>query len=260
MRNPASLALAFACMSLALHAGAQEEKGRAIQAEANRLDSGYQNSAHDVLMILRNAQGEESTREFSFKTLEIEGDGDKELGLFHKPADVKGTAILTFSHGLKPDDQWLYLPELKRVKRISSVNKSGPFMGSEFAYEDIASWELEKYSYRYLGDEALDGNDCFIIENTPGYEHSGYARQLEWLDKTIYQPRKIEFYDRKNSLLKTLVFSDYNQYLGRYWRAGRMDMINHQNGKSTTLFRKNYRFRIDMSDSDFSENSLKNVY
>lgn len=236
-----------------------EEKGYAIQAEASRRDDGYVDSMHDAVMTLRNAQGEVSTREFVVKTLEVEGDGDKELGIFHTPADVRGTAVLTYSHGIKPDDQWIYLPSLKRVKRIATVNKSGPFVGSEFAFEDISSWELEKYNYRYLRDEAIDGNDCFVIENIPAYEYSGYTKQIEWLDKEMYQPRKIEFYDRKGALLKTLTFSDYDQYLGRYWRAGKLHMENHQNGKSTELLRQNYRFGNGFSVGDFSENALKNV-
>lgn len=236
-----------------------EDKGYAIQAEASRRDNGFIDSMHEATMTLRNAQGAVSTREFIVKTLEVEGDGDKEMGIFHSPADVRGTAVLTFSHGTQPDDQWIYLPSLKRVKRISTVNKSGPFVGSEFAFEDISSWELEKYRYRYLRDEIIDGHPTFVIENIPVYEHSGYTRQIEWLDQEMYQPRKIEFYDRKGDLLKTLTFSDYQQYLDRYWRAGRLHMENHQNGKSTELLRQNYRFRNGFRDTDFTENALRNV-
>ncbi|MBK6618537.1 MAG: outer membrane lipoprotein-sorting protein [Nitrosomonas sp.] len=251
---------------LALLAGVQpvfaetaEEKGYAIQAEASRRDNGFADSMHDAIMTLRNAQGAVSTREFVVKTLEVEGDGDKEMGIFHSPADVRGTAVLTFSHGTQPDDQWIYLPSLKRVKRIATVNKSGPFVGSEFAFEDISSWELEKYRYRHLRDEVLDGDATFVIENIPVYEHSGYTRQIEWLDQEMYQPRKIEFYDRKGALLKTLTFSDYQQYLGRYWRAGKLRMENHQNGKNTELLRQNYRFGNGFREMDFTENALRNV-
>lgn len=259
MKKTAYIALLMALAVPVLHAETPEEKGLAIAKETDRRDSGFGDSLHEAVLTLRNAQGEESTREFSIRTLEVAGDGDKELGIFHKPADVKGTAVLTFSHGLKPDDQWLYLPELKRVKRISSVNKSGPFVGSEFSFEDIASWEVDKYKYKFLRDEVLDGNDCFVVENTPAYEYSGYAKQIEWVDKAIYQPRKIEFYDRKNTLLKTLTFSDYKQFLDHYWRPHKLDMVNHQNGKSTTLARSGYQFRTGLKDGDFSENALKNV-
>lgn len=251
--------LVLGIASISAFAQTPEEKGYEIQAEANRRDNGYIDSMHDATMTLRNAQGEVSLREFVVRTLEVENDGDKEIGLFHAPADVKGTAVLTFSHGTKPDDQWIYLPSLKRVKRVATVNKSGPFVGSEFAFEDISSWELDKYSYRYLRDEAIDSHDCFVIENYPVYEYSGYTKQIEWLDKNMYQPRRIEFYDRKGALLKVLTFSDFDQYLDRYWRAGKLVMENMQTGKSTELLRKNYRFRNNFSNNDFTENSLKNI-
>ena len=249
----------LALLSPSTYAETPEEKGYEIAKETDKRDSGFGDSSHDSTFILRNALGEESVRELTIKTLEVPGDGDKDLGIFHKPADVKGTAVLTFSHGLRQDDQWLFLPELKRIKRISSANKSGPFMGSEFAFEDIASWEIDKYKYRYLRDEVQEGKDCFVVENIPAYEYSGYSKRVEWVDKTIYQPRKIEFYDRKNALLKTLTFHEYQQYLNQYWRAGRLEMINHQNGKSSTLARRNYKFRNGFKEADFSESELKFV-
>ena len=259
MKTVIPVALVWALIAPAVYAETPEEKGYAIAQETDKRDSGFGDSSNDAVFTLRNAQGEESTREFSIKTLEVPGDGDKDLGIFHKPADVRGTAVLTFSHGLQPDDQWLFLPELKRVKRISSVNKSGPFLGSEFAFEDIASWELDKYKYRYLREDVLDGNECFVVENIPAYEYSGYSKQVEWVDKTIYQPRKIEFYDRKNTLLKTLTFHDYQQYLNQYWRASNLEMVNHQNGKRTTLARRNYKFRNGFKENDFSESALRSV-
>ena len=130
-------------------------------------------------------------------------------------------------------------------------------MGSEFAYEDISSQEVEKYSYKYLRDESLNGIDCFVIERYPAYEFSGYTRQQVWINKKEYRPEKIVFYDRKNSLLKTLTYSDYKQYLNKFWRASTMLMINHQTGKSTLLTWENYAFKTGLSDRDFTRNSLK---
>jgi len=236
-----------------------EEKGLAIAMEIDRRDAGFGNYIADMTMILRNRQGDKSIRDVRMKILEVPGDGDKSMNIFDKPRDVKGTVVLTFSHGLKPDEQWIYLPALKRVKRISSSNKSGPFMGSEFAYEDISSWEVKKYTYRYLRDEVLNGNDCFVAENTPAYKYSGYTRQVNWTDKSIYQPRQIVFYDRKGALLKTLTFKGYRQYLGQYWRPDEMLMVNHQTGKSTRLLWKNYRFRTGLSSRDFTKNSMKRM-
>jgi hypothetical protein len=232
-------------------------KGLQIATEVDSRDSGFGDQTASLIMELRNRQGDSSIREIRVKTLEVEGDGDKSMSIFDLPADVKGTAFLTYSHATEPDDQWLYLPALKRVKRITSKNKSGPFMGSEFAYEDLSSQEIDKYQYKYLRDETLNDSECFVIERAPNYEHSGYTRQEAWINKEHYRPEKIVFYDRKGSLLKTLTYSAYQQYLNKYWRADTMHMINHQTGKSTLLTWSNYQFKVGLDEGDFNRNSLK---
>lgn len=239
-----------------LAAETPQEKGLAITREADRRDEGFSDYTAHMEMTLRNRQGEESVRRLRISALEVKGDGDKSLSIFDEPADIKGTALLTFTHKTGADDQWLYLPALKRVKRIASENKSGPFMGSEFAYEDIASQEIEKYTYKYLRDETFEGKLCFVIERYPVDKHSGYTRQQVWIDQAEYRPWKIDFYDRKDSLLKTLVWRGYRQYLGKYWRADEMFMQNHQNGKSTLLKWKDYKFRVGLKPADFNEASL----
>ena len=236
-----------------------EEKGLKIAQDAKAYDNGFGDFTADMVMTLRNKAGSKSVRHIRIRTLEVDGDGDKSMSIFDEPADVKGTAMLTFSHGLKPDDQWLYLPALKRVKRINSRNKSGPFMGSEFAFEDLGSQEVEKYKYKYLRDEACGDWQCYVIERRPAYKYSGYTRQVVWLDKDKYRVYKVEFFDRKNSPLKTLTSSDYKEYLGHYWRPGKMEMINHQTGKSTTLDWKDYKFRTGLKSGDFRSNKLKSL-
>jgi outer membrane lipoprotein-sorting protein len=235
-----------------------EEKGLAIARETEMRDEGFQDFTADMRMVLKNRNGQESIRIIRIRTLEVDGDGDKSLSIFDEPRDVKGTAFLTYSHKRGDDDQWLYLPALKRVKRISSRNKSGSFMGSEFSYEDIASQEVEKYTYKWLRDEIYDGRQCFVSEQYPvDRENSGYIRQVVWLDKACYLPLRIEYYDRKNTRLKTLTVKHYQQYLGKFWRAGEMYMLNHQSGKSTALYWSRYQFRNGLKDGDFNKNSLK---
>jgi len=254
--TPAFVALTLLAPLSEVTAETPEEKGLAIVTEADSRDNGWGDQASEMVMVLRNKQGQESSRAIRTKTLEVEGDGDKSLNIFDEPADVKGTAFLTFTHSTKPDDQWLYLPALKRVKRISSSNKSGPFMGSEFAYEDLASQEIDKYTYKYLKDEAIDGRNTFVIERIPTYKKSGYKRQNVWIDEETYRVAKIEFYDRKDSLLKTLTFAEYKQYVEQYWRAHRFEMVNHQTGKSTLLEWKSIKFGNGFSDRDFDKASL----
>jgi hypothetical protein len=207
-------------------------------------------------MILRDKQGGEAVRTFRMMALEQQDDGDKTLAIFDKPADLAGTAVLTYSHALAPDDQWLYLPEVKRVKRISSQNKAALFMGSEFAYEDLSSWEVKKYRYKYLRDEAIDGHDCFVVENVPAYADSAYSKQIEWVDKQIYHPRRLDYYDRQGRLLKTMTFSNYRQYLDKHWRASEQRMENHQTGKVTEVIWGPYNFKAKIYESEFTPQGL----
>ena len=236
-----------------------QEKGMEISLETKSRDTGWMDFTADMLMTLRNEQGQESVREVKMKSLEVETDGDKSLTVFNQPRDVKGTAFLSYSHSVGADDQWLFLPALKRVKRISSRNKSGPFMGSEFSFEDLSSFEIEKYTYQYLGDELVDGMDSFKVAQFPTDENSGYTKRIVWVDKQEYRIIKVEFYDRKKSLLKTLSYNDFKLYLDKYWRANTSNMVNHQSGKSTELKWNNYEFKTGLNDADFSRNSLKRV-
>lgn len=234
-----------------------EQRGLEIAVEADRRDTGWGDSTNELQMVLRNRQGEESTRELRSQNLEVPEDGDKLLIIFDRPRDVSGTAFLTFTHKTGPDDQWLYLPALNRVKRISSNNKSGPFMGSEFAYEDLTSQEVEKYTYQYLREETVNGLDSYVVERYPVDPRSGYTKQVVWYDTEHYRVQKMEYYDRKGDLLKTLTYEGYRQYLDQYWRSDRMFMQNHQTGKSTQLVWSEYQFNTGLEDRDFDRNSLR---
>lgn len=254
----AGITLLCAMLPLSLPVVANDAgKGLAIATERKVRDEGWQDSEGRSKMILRNAQGEESVRQLRVLALEVANDGDKGLTIFDEPKDVRGTAFLNHSYVGKPDDQWLYLPSVKRVKRIASRNKSGPFMGSEFAYEDLSSFELEKFQFTWLRDEQLDGIAMFVVEQVPTDQFSGYSKTIVWLDQKEYLPQKIEFYDRKSALLKTLTFSDYKLYLDKFWRAHTLKMVNHQTGKSTDLLLTEIEFRKGRTDADFDTNALQ---
>lgn len=255
--KPLLLTVLLLTVCQTLPAQTAEEKGLEIIKELKRRDTGFGDIRMQMEMVLKNSHGDVSKRLIKMKTLEVEDDGDKNLTIFDTPRDLKGTAFLSFTHALTPDDQWLYLPALKRVKRISSSNKSGPFLGSEYAFEDLNSFEVDKFKYKYLRDEVHQGRGAFVIEFYPQYQYSGYTREVVWVDKARYIPLKVDYYDRKNDLLKTLLYNQYQQYLGQYWRADEMLMSNHQTGKSTNLLWKKYQFRTGLSDRDFDRNSLK---
>ncbi len=237
-----------------INAQSDENRGLEIAKAAEKADLGFNSSTVELKMILKNKNGQTSERLLTTKTLELTEDGDKSLIVFNSPKDVKGTSTLTFTHKIGSDDQWLYLPSIKRVKRISSNNKSGPFVGSEFAYEDLSSQEIEKYNYKFLEENG----SLLIVEQDPVDPKSGYTRRIVSYNKDKgYRIEKIEFYDRKNSLLKTLSYSNYKLYKGKFWRAGVFNMVNHQSNKETRLEFSDYNFEINFTDDDFTQVALK---
>ncbi len=256
--KPAVLLLSLAAvLPFNLNAETPEEKGLAIAKEAKARNVGWGDSEASMEMILRNKAGRETIRKVRSKSLEIQDDGDKGLSIFDEPRDVKGTAFLSFTHIQGNDDQWLYLPALKRVKRISSSNKSGPWMGSEFANEDLTSFEIEKYDYKFLREDEVDGDKVFVTELYPKYKNSGYSKSISWIDQEHYRVRKIEYFDKQDKLLKVMTFSDYRLYLDKFWRAHKQLMENVQTGKSTTINWGEYKFNVGLTDKDFNKSSLK---
>lgn len=252
----------IAVLPVAAQAETAEEKGYRIAKEAEASDDGFGDYTVDGRMILRNKKGKESSREFSSMNLEMANDGDRGIIFFRTPKSSKGTALLTHGHKKKNDDQWLYLPALKRVKRISSGNKSGSFVGSEFSYEDLSSPELAKYTYRWVKDEPCPSKTdltCHVIERFPIDKSSGYKRQVVWMETKTFRGFKIEYHDRKDAHLKTLMASGYKEFLGKHWRAGRMEMVNHQTGKSTVMEWTNYKFKTGLKESQFTSNRLKSL-
>ena len=240
--------------SLSNYAQTAEERGLQIAKAAEEADLGFKSSIVELKMTLKNRNGQTSQRSMTTRTLELTEDGDKSLIAFNSPKDVKGTATLTFTHKIGSDDQWLFLPSIKRVKRISSNNKSGPFVGSEFAYEDLSSQEIEKYSYKFL--EAT--KNLLVVEQDPVDPKSGYKRRVVSYNKDQgYRIEKIAFYDRKNSLLKTLTYSNYKLYKNKFWRAATFHMVNHQSKKETLLEFSDYNFDANLSEDDFTQVSLK---
>lgn len=240
--------------TIGINAQSAEERGLEIAKAAEQADLGFNNSTVELKMTLKNKNGQTSERLMTTKTLELTEDGDKSLIVFNSPKDVKGTATLTFTHKTVSDDQWLFLPSIKRVKRISSNNKSGPFVGSEFAYEDLSSQEVEKYTYKFL----KENGSLLTVEQDPVDPKSGYTKRVVTYNKGKgYRVEKIDFYDRKGSLLKTLTYSDYELYKNKFWRAGVFNMVNVQSHKETRLEFSNYNFEVNLAEEDFSQVALK---
>ncbi|TNE38568.1 MAG: outer membrane lipoprotein-sorting protein [Alphaproteobacteria bacterium] len=259
-----SAALSVILFSISAKAGSESEfdtsqiSGFEIAAKSDRSDRGFGSSEVEVRMILKNAAGKETERRLLLSTYEVPSEeiGDKTLVKFTEPKDIRDTALLSFAHILEPDHQWLFLPSVKRVKRISTANKSGPFVGSEFSFEDMTGQELNKYDYKQLESAACGEFQCFRLERTPRYEGSAYSSQIAWVDSEHYQIRKVEYFDRKGDPLKVLRYEDFKLYHGKFWRPHSMKMENLQTGKSTELVFDQFNFDRGLDEKDFTKSSL----
>jgi hypothetical protein len=234
-----------------LQPGDPEHDGLALERRADQMEAGYIGEYRDMTLVMINAQGQEAVRQLSYEALEEPDRNDKTVIRFTFPPDTKGTTLLTHERGAEDDDQWLYLPSLKRVKRIASSNKSGSFMGSEFAYEDMVARQFQKYHFRYLRDEVVDGRDYYVIERTPKSANSGYSKVTRWLFKDNLQELKSDFYDRKGQLLKQRIMEGHHQVNG-YWRVSKITVNNVQTGKSSVLTFDDVQVKVAQPARKFS--------
>jgi len=218
--------------------------------------NGFKDSSSEMSMTLINANNQKRERKMQMIILESDK-GNKSLMTFLSPPDVKGTKFLNYEHINKDDDQWLYLPALKRVKRIASKNKSGSFMGSEFSYEDLSSFSAAKYEFKGDAKEGtLNGKKVYIGERKPLSKNSGYTKQISWVDTEEFLIQKVEYYDRKKELFKSALFEDYKKISG-IWRVGKMTMTNHQTDKKTILIWSNETLKNGLKDKNFHKRVLK---
>jgi outer membrane lipoprotein-sorting protein len=261
-RHSAALLL---CGLLSLPAAAQNtaDPGRRVAEAVENRDLGYGDSVAELTMILRNRAGNETTRELEIRLLENPEGGDKSLIRFDFPADIRGTALLTHPQPAGTDEQWLYLPANARIKRISSRNKSGAFVSSEFSFEDLADKQIDDFSYAYVREEACDDGSganalrCDVIDRMPVDTHSAYSRQRVWADQSARRIHRIEYFDRRGTLLKTFTAEDFQLYSDRHWRPMQVAMHNQQTGNETILSYRSIRFGNGLSDESFHRNMLK---
>ncbi|MFC6635707.1 outer membrane lipoprotein-sorting protein [Microbulbifer taiwanensis] len=234
-------------------------KGREIAVAVENRDLGYSDSVAELTMILRNRSGDETRRELEISILENRDGGDKSLIRFDFPADIRGTALLTHPQPDDADEQWLYLPAYTRIKRISSRNKSGAFVGSEFSFEDLADKEVDDFRYAYVRAEACGEGIlmCDVIDRMPEDTHSAYSRQRVWVDQSAQRIFRIDYFDRKEALLKTFTAKDFRLYEDRYWRPLEVAMRNQQSGNVTILSYSRIQFQTGLSAANFHRNTLR---
>lgn len=233
--------------------------GRKIMEEVdtrNRCD----NETTDVKMDIIYGKGRVRIRRLTNYTKRDDA-GDLEILIrFVSPKDVKGTGLLTLEHKDREDDQWLYLPILRKNKRIAGNSKKNSFVGTDFTFEDLRPEDLNIHNYKLLKDERMGGHLCFVIEATPTKEeekYSGYTRRMIWIRKDIYLPIKIEYFGRTNKHLKTESRSNIVEVKPDLWRSNFILMDNHQKDHKTTLDIQSRDVASQIEDSKFTQVELE---
>lgn len=241
-------------------APAEEPTGLAIMQTQRRLHR-VRDSEEIVLMKVVGRHGDVKERRLATYTLIGPDDLSKLLIRFLAPRDVQDTGLLTWEHADGDDDQWLYLPASRRVKRIASSARKTRFMGTDFAYEDLRPEALALHRYTLVGSESLDGRECFVVEAVPATPRqaadSGYGKRRLWIGKAHHVTLRIEYYDKRGRLAKIATARNVVNVTGTVWRADETEMRDVQGGTRTVMIVERRRLDTGLGDSFFTETELR---
>lgn len=208
-------------------------------------------SSHDAIKVssfeavssltITDSKGNVRSRKNTMASKTFADKSEKRIIKFISPAEVKGTGILIFDNEVKDDDMWIYLPAMRKTRRIVSSEKSKSFMGSEFTNADMTAPAIEDFSYDLTGEENIDGVDCWKILTKPANidleDEYGYSKSISWIGKNDYIVRKTDYFDYDDELFKTIVTSEYkmlDEVHNKYMITDR-SAENFQNGRSSRM-------------------------
>ncbi len=239
---------------------AEELTGYEVARRADAVDKG-KTSSYTATMTLTNKKGTVRTREIFMRSKDY-GDVKKSVIVFAKPKDVAGVSYLSHDYpdkadGTKQDsDSWLYMPAMKKVRRISGSGKDDDFMGTDFTYADMGDRGLTKDTFTLLGEDTVDGMDCWMVESVAKDKKEKTQRRVIWYCKENYKIVKGEYYDKQNTLSRVLSCSDIRKIDG-IWTVGKMFMRNVKTEHSTVLEMRNIRYNMEVDDNMFTVSAIE---
>jgi outer membrane lipoprotein-sorting protein len=246
--------------AISVTAASEELTGYQIMKKSEDQNKG-DDEYNETTMKLINKRGQERNRKIEHFKKTDKDDNDKIFMRFMEPADVKGVALLTIEHSDRDDDQWLYLPALKKVRRISSSDQGDNFMGTDYTYEDIRAEKLDQHEYKLLGSEVIDGHDCYIILALPATEkqknESGYSKREIRVRKDVLLMAQIKYYDKKGELLKIEIRKEAVEVTPNIYRPNFMEMKNLKTGHTTQIMFDERRINKGIPDRIFTERELE---
>ena len=215
-------------------------------------------------LTIMDAKGRERVRKTAQVTkLYDNGKTEKRLVRFLEPADVKGTGLLSIDYTDQDDDMWLYMPALRKTRRIVSSEKSKSFMGSEFSYADMTPPNLEDFTYTMLPEEQVNGEPCYVIESIPVDEdiadENGFSKRILYMSKNDFVIRKSVYYDLDGDLWKELLVGKVEMVdaANKLYRPMNMTMENKQNDRKSIMMVEKLQVSTTISDDYFTTRYLE---
>lgn len=239
---------------------AQSLTGYDIMKKADEVPEA-KTASYTATMTLTDKKGQTRVREVIEKEMKFSGN-TKTVIVFVTPKDVAGVGYLTVDYdedanGNKKDsDNWLYMPAMKKVRRISGSDSGGDFMGTDFTYDDMGDRGLNEDTYQLLGEETVDGVACYKVECRAKDTTEKNPRRIVWIGKSNFMLYKAEFYDRQNLLQRVLTCSEIKMIDG-FWTTGKMLMKNVQKDHSTVIEMKDVKYGITLDETLFTVSALE---
>lgn len=219
----------------------------------------YADSTSDTTMTLTNKSGQQRVRKtFGTSKLDANGIDNKRMTRFLEPTDVKGTVSLLVEHSDKDDDIWIYLPSVKKVRRLISSNKKDSFVGTDFSYGDVIGHKVKEWNHTIVKEEDVDGKPCYVIESTPKdatvKTNTGYSKRIGWIQKDNFVTVKAVAYDEAGELLKEAKYSHWKEVdtVKHKWQAGILEAKNLQTGHSTVITIDQFKVNNGVKDDFFT--------
>lgn len=235
---------------------AADMTGRDIMVKVDERPEG-QDQRSIMKMTLINKRGQTRERSILIYSKKYGKDG-KSLMYFQSPADVKGTGFLSWEYDdpEKEDDQWLYLPALKKPRRISGSSKNDYFMGTDFTYDDMGDRNIDEDLHTLLKEESMDGHKCWVVESKPKDKDYMYSRRVSWIRQDALTAVKVDFYDQKGGLLKVLKTTNIKKQ-DNIWTPFKMEMEHLQNEHKTIIEMTEVSYNVGLEDSLFRVSTLE---
>lgn len=248
-----AIALVFAAMAVQ----AQQLTGRDVMKRVDERPDGDTRYAQMELTLVKK-NGTKRVRKVESWAKDV-GKDTKKIMYFTYPGDVKGTGFLTWDYDEigKDDDKWLYLPAMKKTRRISgSSSKTDYFMGTDFTYDDMGDRNIDEDRHKLLRTEKRDGHTCWVVESVPVDKREIYSRKVTWVAQDCLTGIRVEYYDKLNKLHRVLTVSEITKIQG-FWTKHRMEMENVQTGHKTVIVIKNPKYDMRLDTSLFTVSRLE---